>query len=142
MGNEASAQSHLLGEQGPAASPSLAARICGEGQGDVTVMGQLLQRWLGAWPARVHWQSVAWPEGRASPHILAALRSPVPARHPPCTAPSPSWEEARLLRQSRDSGSWCFRKHVRISVWLKVSRASRDTSWEIPGFPAAQVLCV
>lgn len=108
---------------------------CGEGQGDIVAMA-------GSVACSGSLAEQPYPKGRASPHILAALKSPFPSRHPPLTAPSPSWEEAHLLRQSHDSRSWCFRKCVQISVWLKVSRTSRDTNWEIPGFPAAWILCV
>lgn len=121
--------------QGAGSGCHLPAPIRGEGQGDIVAVARSV----------AHTGSLAeqpCPKGRASPHILAALKSPFPSHHPPHTAPCPSWEEAHLLRQSHDSRSWCFRKCVQISVWLKVSGASRDTSWEMPGFPAAWILCV
>lgn len=121
--------------QGAGSDRQLPDPICGEGQGDIVVM-------TGSVACLGSLAEQSCPKGRASPHILAALKSPFPSHHPPHMAPSPSWEEAHLLRQSHDSRSWCFRKCVQISVWLKVSGTSRDTNWEIPGFPAAWILCV
>lgn len=121
--------------QGAGSGRHLPAPICGEGQGDIVAVAGSV-----AYSGSLTEQPC--PKGRTSPHILAAQKSPFPSHHPPHTAPSPSWEEAHLLRQSHDSRSWCFRKCVHISVWLKVSGASRDTSWEIPGLPAARILCV
>lgn len=129
-----SPESHLPREQGLASSTLLAALqpgSCGEGQGDVTAMGKLLWLWLCPRGISPHPRSPEEPRSRSPPSRMA---------------PSPSCEEAHLLRQSHDSRSWCFRKHVQISVWLKYpeppeTQAGRSQDSQQPRFCVFSSLC-
>lgn len=124
---------HGPGCQPPARGPDLGQRRTrGHGHGAPALAGSVARWGLLAKRAVPQGQGIS-PQPRGAPFPVATL---------PATAPSPSRVEAHLLRQSCNSRSWCFRKHVQISVWLKVSITSRDTNWEIPGLPAAQILCV